>query len=1244
MLDSFFASGLEPYPLLWRQHDPLLVALSVLLDVSASIVALHMAALARRAGSAGMRHLALVSGTLALGAGIWAMHFVAMLAFRICAQGSFDPWMTAASIVPSLLASWVALRLLAQPRIRLPALVASGVLVGAGIGAMHYLGMQASDIAPILRYDPAGFALSIVVAVALAVLALWVRFGLRGRWLAHRTVATLAAGLVMGLAITGMHYTGMAAIRFVQPVVQLPDGAMPEHVVLPLAIAVVAATLFLLAVAINASLRYRQMYLQAQASELRQRAVLETAVDGVVLIDGHGTVQSFNPAAERLFGYAAHEVVGRNVNMLMPEPHRGAHDGYLDTHLRTGRRSIIGSGREVEGRHKDGTLLPLRLAVGRVEQPGAPLFVGFLTDLRHYHALQREREQDARQLQALVSNVPGVAFRASLEGGWPMEFVSDAIHDLTGWSAQDFMQGTVLFGQLVHPQDDALTQPELEQALTQGLPYRIEYRIRRRDGATRWVVEHGRGARDAAGAMRWLDGVLLDITDLKARGAEFAGTVAAINRSQISAEFDLQGRLTTANAAYLALMGYTLEQVHGQPHALFCEPGYARSEAYRAFWQQLVRGEFVAGEVQRFGRDGRPVWLHATYNPILDADGQVCKIIKIATDLSARRAMEQDLRAAKERAEAAAAARATFLANMSHEIRTPMNAIIGFTDVLLESSLDDTQRRHLGTVRQASRSMLRLLNDILDTAKLDKGAVALESAPFDLRELCRHILVSLRIGAGKKGLELVLHYAPDVPGHWEGDAFRLQQILVNLVGNAIKFTHQGRVTLQVSGRDGALLVEVSDTGIGMDEATLRRVFEPFAQADVSTTRRYGGTGLGTTIARQLAELMGGQLDAHSRPGQGSTFSVRLPLRAVQGGSAGAALPAVPVDAGPVLSPLRVLAVDDVLTNLELLQLMLQREGHQVVLAHGGLEALQAFQRGSFELVLMDLQMPEIDGLQAAQRMRAWEREHNLPPTAIVALSASVLEQDRRAARAAGMDGFASKPLELQRLRAEVARVLGLPAQAGAVLGQDGAAPVPVVHWERGLRLWGQAAPLRAAIDRFAHDLPEQLAALHAAVAAGDAPALAAGAHRLHGAAANLALAQLQQVAQQLERAALPGGLAPQSWPALLQALQQALERIVALPQPPDAQPAVSAAAPVPASAPAAGAALALPTLDALDALLQALDAGELPRQALQQLQPHLDAPALATLHDALERFEFSAARQQLQALRARLAGAQAACA
>ena len=654
MLNRYFIFDTMPDPLLWAEHDPWLVALSLLVAMGGASVAMHLADLAGKARLGREREWTLASGALALGSSMWAMHYIGMLAFGVCGAASFDGWLTLLSILPGLAASWVALGLLARRAPSTGVLWGSGALMGAGIGAMHYIGMAASELVPLMRYDVWGFLWSLVVAVLLAVLALWVRSGLRRvlRWAAGWI--NLLAGCTMGLAIAAVHYSGMAALRFTQPLVELHhDNTVGyEHTTLSIAIATITIAMVLTAIAVNASLRYRQLLRQSQRNESRLRAISDTAVDGIITINGQGIVQSYNVAAERLLGWRAEEVIGRNVDMLMPEPHRSAHDGYLATHLSTGRSSIIGQGREVEARHKDGSLVPIRLAVGRVAMPGEVLFVGFLTDISARRSMELALRRSEKQLRTLVGNIPGVAFRCHIEGLWPMEFISEPVLTLTGWSADAFVQGQQHFGQIIDPHDSERIAPLVQAALHNDQPYHVEYRITTRDGQRRWVAEYGRGAADDHGVMRWIDGVLLDVTEAKERNAQFVSTVQALDRAEAVAEFTPQGRVLHANANFLRLFGYTLDELQGRSHALLCGHAAIENGSWQAFWQQLARGECASGEFQRFAKNGSEVWIHATYNPILDADGKVCKIIKFATDLSQRRAMEQDLRAAKERAEA----------------------------------------------------------------------------------------------------------------------------------------------------------------------------------------------------------------------------------------------------------------------------------------------------------------------------------------------------------------------------------------------------------------------------------------------------------------------------------------------------------------------------------------------------------------------------------------------------------------
>ncbi len=405
----------------------------------------------------------------------------------------------------------------------------------------------------------------------------------------------------------------------------------------------------------------------------------------------------------------------------------------------------------------------------------------------------------------------------------------------------------------------------------------IEYRIIDRSGREHWVSESACAVRGAGGQVDWLDGVIIDITDNKRRSAEFEGVVDAISRSLAVIELDLEGRILHANPNFLDMTGYRLDELVGQQHAILCAADEPESPAYEQLWEALRQGTHASGDFHRIGKDGRHIWIHGSYNPIFDPDGRPYKIIKLASDLSERHAMEQELREAKAKAEQAAA-KSTFLANMSHEIRTPMNAIIGFTELLLADPASDAQRRHLDTVRTSARSLLALLNDILDTAKFERGAIELEITDFSLRDLCMQVLASLRINAQAKGLTLGLDYPEHAPEFFRGDTLRIRQILTNLVGNAIKFTETGQVEVSVRLDRDVVHLTVSDTGIGIAADRIDRIFDPFAQADASMTRRFGGTGLGTTIARQLIELMHGASGwkANSASAASSTSSCPCP--------------------------------------------------------------------------------------------------------------------------------------------------------------------------------------------------------------------------------------------------------------------------------------------------------------------------------------------------------------------------------
>jgi signal transduction histidine kinase/ActR/RegA family two-component response regulator len=384
-------------------------------------------------------------------------------------------------------------------------------------------------------------------------------------------------------------------------------------------------------------------------------------------------------------------------------------------------------------------------------------------------------------------------------------------------------------------------------------------------------------------------------------------------------------------------------------------------------------------------------------------------------------ANDRDLRAtlgelvvARDQANAASVLKSQFLANMSHEIRTPLNGVLAMADVMARDELGDRQRQRLGVIRESGELLLSVINDVLDLSKIESGRLELAICDFSLDEMAEGAVSAFQVMAADKGLRFGIAVDPGASGWWQGDPDRIRQVLNNLLANAIKFTVEGAVAARFSlAPSGGLRLTVSDTGIGIAQDKLPTLFEKFIQADNSTTRRFGGTGLGLAICRELAQLMGGQVTARSIEGEGSTFVVDLPLPR---GLAPQAQEPAEAEPGPQdHQRLRILAAEDNATNQKVLQAVLEPLDVHLQIVPDGREAVDAWRGGGFDLILMDIQMPVMDGVEAARAIRATEQSERLPRTPILALTANALVHQVESYLAAGMDGHVSKPIELKRL-------------------------------------------------------------------------------------------------------------------------------------------------------------------------------------------------------------------------------------
>lgn len=1027
-------------------YDFRLVALSVFIAILAAYAALDLAGRVTSARGRA-RLLWLCGGAIAMGTGIWSMHYIGMEALRLPVVVFYNWPIVLVSMLSAILASGIALFVVSRKTLSVWAVVIGSITMGSGIAGMHYIGMAAMRLPAMCSYSTGLVSLSVVLAIVISAIALTMTFRTREEtadWGWRKTVNAV----IMGSAIPVMHYVGMAAATFYPRPLEEVDLRHALSISSLGIAAITVVTLVLLGLVFVVSIVDRRFALQAmelKSGTQRYRQIVETAFDAFIGFDARLLVENWNPQAERMFGWTKSEVYGR--------------------------------------------------------------------PLDDFIVLDQKNEESAKSLR------------------------------------------------------DLLTANDATEMQT-----RIEVRAQHRDG--------------------------------------------------------------------------------------------------RAFQADMAISSVQTGQKRFFAA--------------------------FVQDVTERKQIELERERARAAAEAASRAKGEFLANMSHEIRTPLNGIIGMTELTLQTELTREQREYLETARLSAESLLSIINDILDFSKIEAGKVDLESIDFELRDCIESTLRTLALRADEKGLELLCDVHPDVPDFLRGDPNRLRQIIVNLVGNAIKFTHAGEVALKVRSNetgDGKhrLHCEVVDTGIGIAQDKLDSIFQAFSQADASTTREYGGTGLGLSITRRLVEMMGGRTWAESEVGKGSRFHFTIdlepgerpstrteetsyaqastlagtrvlivddnrtnrrilegllkkwgmePTMASDGESALAALQSAEQSnhafqlvitdmhmpkmdgfqlierirnkdncgtatimmltsgghrgdatrceelgvAAYLLKPIRqaelreaitrvlesltenrpgqmitvesleqsgpsialnVLLAEDNEVNRKLAKRLLEKRGHQIVTARNGIEALEAIRDGEFDLVLMDVHMPEMDGLEATIRLRAAEKETGRHQP-VVAMTALVMKGDKERCLAAGMDGYLPKPLRSQELDEILERYVALKQSSIGL--HEGTARKPAAQNQavdaRDLldRIGGDREFLMELLGTFRDDYKKQLETMKAALKSGDSAELARAAHSLKGALSNLAAEPAAALTAVIEAGGKVGDLHQAE--AALRDLEPELNRVI----------------------------------------------------------------------------------------------------
>jgi two-component system sensor histidine kinase/response regulator len=682
----------------------------------------------------------------------------------------------------------------------------------------------------------------------------------------------------------------------------------PDLVMLGIA-GVIVVTSMVLGLSLLTSLvdrRFSAQALEREASEKRYQQILESSLDAFVGMDSSGLITDWNAQAETTFGWLRSEATGQMLSQtIIPDRYRDAHERGLRHFLASGEGPVLNKRIEITALHRDGREFPVELTISAIGGAGSQRFVAFVRDITERKRSEQELGESSEVVRLLLDSTAEAIYGIEMHGNCTL--CNRACVKMLG-----YREVADLLGKNMHEL--------MHYKRADGTPYPIE------ECHIYQAFRHGKGTH--------VDNEVLWRSD----GTNFPAE----------------------------------------------------------YWSYpIFRGEQLIGAVVTF------------------------------VDITERRQAEVALLAAKEAAEHSNRAKSEFLANMSHEIRTPMNGILGMTELVLDTELTVEQREHLGLVRLSADSLLSIINEVLDFSKIEAGKMDLELIPFDLRESLGETMAALSFRAHQKGLELVYEVEPEVPEALLGDPGRIRQIMINLIGNAIKFTEHGEIFVSVveesQGQAAAVLhFAVKDTGVGISVENQAKIFEPFSQADGSMTRKYGGTGLGLTICVRLVEMMGGRVWLESQPGHGSTFHFTIHL-AVQDTASARPIPLQPEQ----LRDLHALIVDDNFTNRRVLHGMLTRWGMRPTAVDGGRAALQALESAKsaghpFPLIMLDGQMPDMDGFALAEHIK---KDPGLVAVTIMMLTSAGHLGDAARCRQLGISAYLVKPIRQAQLLEGICQVL-----------------------------------------------------------------------------------------------------------------------------------------------------------------------------------------------------------------------------